>query len=101
MSFVIYLIRVVMRSVFYPFRSLNKPPHYVVFTLEGRYADIPPPKQGFLKRKLTPRETSIKELGERFEHVACDRRVRGVILHISSIKLSMAQLRPCGALCES
>ena len=93
MPFVIYLIRVLMRSVFYAVRSLKKPPHYVVFTLEGRYADIPPLKQGFFRRKLTPRETSIKELGEQFEHVACDRRVRGVILHISSLKLSIAQLQ--------
>jgi len=93
MSYVKHLIRVLMRFVFYPFRFLKKAPHYVVFTLEGTYADIPPLKQGFLKRKLTPRETSIKELGEQFEHVACDRRVRGVILHISSLKLSTAQLQ--------
>jgi hypothetical protein len=53
MAFVIYLIRVLMQSVLHLVRSLKKPPHYVVFTLEGRYPDIPPLKQGFLRRKLT------------------------------------------------
>jgi len=93
MLHVIYAVRVLLRSFFYPLRLLKKPPDYVLFTLEGEYPDIPDPKQGFLRRKLLGKKLSLLELGEQFEQVARDRRVRGVVLHIASLKLSVAQLQ--------
>lgn len=93
MPFVIYAVRVLFRYLFYLLRLLNKSPDYVLFTLEGEYPDIPLPKQGFLKNRLLPKRMSLMELGEQFEHVAADRRVRGVVLHIAGLKLSVAQVQ--------
>lgn len=93
MSYLIYVIRVLLRSFLSPLRLLKRPPDYVLFTLEGEYPDIPSPKQGFLRRKLLGKKLSLLELGERFEQVAHDRRVRGVVLHIADIKLSIAQIQ--------
>ena len=93
MLYAIYAIRVLLRSFFYPLRLLKKPPDYVLFTLEGEYPDIPEPKQGFLRQRLLGKKLSLLELGEQFEQVARDRRVRGVVLHIASLKLSLAQLQ--------
>ncbi|HDL85979.1 MAG TPA: signal peptide peptidase SppA [Candidatus Acetothermia bacterium] len=89
----IYAVRVLFRSFFYPFRLVKKPPDYVLFTLEGEYPDIPDSKQGFLRRKLLGKKLSLLELGEQFAHVARDQRVRGVVLHSASLKLSVAQLQ--------
>jgi len=93
MPFVIYVIRVLLRSFFYPLRLLKMPPDYVLFTLDGEYPDIPETKQGFLRGKLLGKKLSLMELGEQFDQVARDRRVRGVVLHIASLKLSVAQLQ--------
>ena len=93
MPFVIYVIRVLLRSFFYPLRLLKMPPDYVLLTLDGEYPDIPEPKQGFLRGKLLGKKLSLMELGEQFDQVARDRRVRGLVLHIASLKLSVAQLQ--------
>ena len=93
MPFVIYVIRVLLRSFFYPLRLLKMSPDYVLFTLDGEYPDIPEPKQGFLRGKLLGKKLSLMELGEQFDQVARDRRVRGLVLHIASLKLSVAQLQ--------
>ncbi len=93
MLHVIYLIRILIRSCFYLLQLLKRPPDYVLFTLEGEYPDLPSPKQGLLRRKLLGKKLSLLELGEQFDHVARDRRVRGVVLHIASLKLSIAQIQ--------
>jgi protease IV len=93
MAFLIYGIRSLLRFLLLPLRLIARTPDYVIFTLEGEYPDLPTPKEGFLRRRLMPKKTSLFELGERFEHVAGDRRVRGVLLHLTGLKLSIAQLQ--------
>ena len=93
MLHIIYAVRVLLRFLFYPLRLLKKAPDYVLFTLEGEYPDIPDPKQGFLRRKLLGKKLSLLELGEQFDHLAGDRRVCGVVLHVAGMKLSVAQLQ--------
>jgi protease IV len=90
---VVYLVRLLLRAVVYPLRFMRKAPDAVVFVLEGAYPDLPAPKEGFLRRRLMPRRTSLFELGQQLEHVACDRRVRGVMLRLCGLKLSMAQIQ--------
>jgi protease-4 len=65
----------------------------VLFTLEGEYPDIPSPKQGLLRSKILGKKLSLKELGEQFDQVANDRKVRGVVINIASPTLSIAQLQ--------
>ncbi len=93
MTLFVYIVRVIFRVLSHPFRLLRRPPDYVLFTLEGAYPDIPLPKQGFLQRRLTPKRVSLMDLGQQFDRVARDSRVRGVILHIAGLKGSMAQLQ--------
>lgn len=93
MAYIVYLIRVLFRVVSYPFRRLQRPPDYVLFTLEGGYPDLPPPKRGVITRLLTPKQGSLLELKDQFERVARDGRVRGVVLHLAGLKGSVAQLQ--------
>ena len=93
MAVAVYLIRILLRALVYPLRLLGRAPDYVLLTLGGDYPDLPAPKEGFVRRRLMPRKTSLFELGRRLEHVAGDRRVRGVVLHLCGPRLSMAQIQ--------
>lgn len=93
MAVVVYLIRILLRTLVHPLRLLGKAPDYVLLTLEGDYPDLPAPKEGFVRRRLMPRKASLFELGRQFEHVAGDRRVHGVVLHLCGLRLSMAQIQ--------
>lgn len=74
-------------------RRLVRPPEYVVFLVEGPLPDLPPPRRGFLERHLAPAPPlSIWELSRRFEAVAGDPRVKGVVLHLRPLGLSPAKL---------
>jgi len=93
MAVVVHLVRVLLRALVYPLRSLSKAPDHVVFTLEGDYSDLPAPREGFLRRRLMPRKLSLYEIGQQLDHVARDRRVRGVVLRLYGVHLTMAQIQ--------
>lgn len=65
---------------------LHKAPDYVVFTLEGPYPAFPPPRGGFLQRRLLPRLLSLADLRQQFRVVAANRRVHGVVLHLRRLR---------------
>lgn len=66
----------------------------MLFTLEGDYPELPPPKPPLWQR-MTQRKPilSMRELGEHFRIVAGDSRIRGVVLHLRPLSMSMAQLQ--------
>ena len=75
-------------------RSIGKPPPYVVFVLEDALPALPDPPRPFWQRPLAGRpRLSIRELGERFEAIGKDARIKGVVLHLRPVEMSMASLQ--------
>lgn len=73
-------------------RSLGKPPGYVIFLLENQLPALPDPPRPFWQRFFTQQPLSVKELGERFDAIARDQRVKGVVLHLRPAQMPMATI---------
>ncbi|HET7418881.1 MAG TPA: signal peptide peptidase SppA [Candidatus Dormibacteraeota bacterium] len=72
-------------------RSFGRPPPYVEFVLEESLPALPDPPRPFWQRFLGVRSRlSVKELGERFDAIGRDRRIKGVVLHLRPTPTSMA-----------
>ena len=74
-------------------RSLGKPPPYVMFVLEQDLPALPDPPRPLWQRFTSRPRLSIKELGERFDLIANDPRIKGVVLHLRPVGMSMATLQ--------
>lgn len=74
-------------------RSIGRPPEYVVFVLDTALPALPDPPRPFWQRFLGPPRLSVKELGERFEAIGRDRRIKGVVLHLRATAMPMATLQ--------
>ena len=74
-------------------RSLGKPPGYVIFVLENDLPVLPDPPRPLWQRFTARPRLSLKELGERFDLIADDPRIKGVILHLRSVGMPMATLQ--------
>ncbi len=75
-------------------RSIGKPPPYVVFVLEDALPALPDPPRPFWQRPFAGRpRVSVRELGERFEAIRKDSRIKGVVLHLRRFDTSMALLQ--------
>lgn len=74
-------------------RSLGKPPDFVIFVLESSLPALPDPPRPFWQRFTARRRLSVRELGERFEAIGRDRRIKGVVLHLRPVAMPMATLQ--------
>lgn len=74
-------------------RSIGRPPDYVLFLLEEELPALPDPPRPLWQRLTSPSRSSLKELGEHFEAVARDTRIKGVVLHLRPAGMSMATLQ--------
>lgn len=74
-------------------RSLGRPPEYVIFVLENDLPALPDPPRPLWQRFTSRQRLSVKELSERFDAIARDPRIKGVILHLRPIGMSMATLQ--------
>src|SRR4029077_9967290 len=74
-------------------RSLGKPPEYVIFVLENDLPALPDPPRPLWQRFTSRPRLSIRELGERFDAIARDRRIKGVVLHLRPVGMPMATLQ--------
>jgi len=88
-----YLIRSVFRALRNAIRGLYRAPDYVLIMLEDSYPELPDPPGPMWQRITTKPRTSLRELGQQFERMATDKRVKGVVLHIRPLQMSMAQLQ--------
>jgi len=88
-----YPLRGMWRLLSNLLRRLAKAPDYVSFTLEGPYAEMAPPRGGFLKRRLTKRRPALRDLRAQLMRVVGDGRVTGVVLRLCPLKMSFAQLQ--------
>ncbi len=74
-------------------RSLRKPPEYVTFLLESDIPALPDPPRPRWQRFLSSSRLSLKELGERFDAIARDSRIKGIVLHLRPVPMPMATLQ--------
>jgi len=74
-------------------RSIGKPPQFVVFVLEEDLPTLPDPPRPLWQRFAARPRLSVRELGERFEAIARDARIKGVVLHLRSVGMPMATLQ--------
>jgi protease IV len=74
-------------------RSIGRPPEYVLFVIEGDLPALPDPPRPLWQRFTGPSRLSMKELGERFEAIADDTRIKGVVLHLRPTPMPMATLQ--------
>lgn len=92
-SYIIYFLRSIFILAGNLLKKGLRPPDYVVFTLHGSYPDLPQPPEGILKHLTRPRIKSLTELEREFMLVAENSRVKGIILHLGSLSLSMAGIQ--------
>lgn len=74
-------------------RSIGRPPEYVVFVIDQNLPALPDPPRPLWQRFLGPQRLSLKELGERFEAIGRDARIKGVVLHLRPVGMPMATLQ--------
>ena len=74
-------------------RSLRKPPEFVLFLLESDLPALPDPPRPRWERLLAKPRSSLKELGEHFDAIARDPRIKGVVLHLRPVPMPMATLQ--------
>ena len=92
MGYLLHVLRLVLWFLGNLRRRLVRPPDYLLFTLTGEYSDYAEPRPNFILRRLRPPRPSLQELADRFEQVAADPRVRGVVLHLRRMQMPGAQL---------
>ena len=74
-------------------RAWGRPPEYVIFVLESDLPALPDPPRPFWQRFTSRPRLSVQELGERFDAIANDPRIKGVILHLRPVGMPMATLQ--------
>jgi protease-4 len=74
-------------------RSIGAPPGFVIFILESDLPALPDPPRPLWQRFTSRPRLSIRELGERFDLIANDPRIKGVILHLRPVGMPMATLQ--------
>src|SRR3977135_1214777 len=74
-------------------QSIGRPPEYVIFVLESELPALPDPPRPLWQRFTSRPRLSVKELGERFDRIANDPRIKGVILPLRPVAMPMATLQ--------
>ncbi|MEO8745900.1 MAG: signal peptide peptidase SppA [Candidatus Dormiibacterota bacterium] len=73
--------------------SFGKPPDFIIFVLEDSLPALPDPPRPLWQRFTSRPRLSVRELGERFDAIARDPRIKGVVLHLRPTGMSMATLQ--------
>lgn len=74
-------------------RSIGRPPEFVVFVLDAPLPALSDPPRPLWQRFVGRPRLTVKELGERFEAIGRDARIKGVVLHLRSAGMSMATVQ--------
>ncbi len=72
---------------------LGRPPDYITFLIEEEMPVLPDPPVPQWQRFFRRQRLSMRELGRRFEAIQKDRRVKGVVLHLRPVPMSLAVLQ--------
>lgn len=90
---ILYPFRYVQWLVSSVRRSIGRPPDYVVFVLEENLPALPDPPRPLWQRFTSRPRLSVKELGDRFDAIGRDARIKGVVLHLRPAGMPMATLQ--------
>ncbi len=93
LAYLVYFVRYLVWMLRNLLRRVKRVPEYVIFTLEGTYPELRPPRGSFWQRRISPPPLSLQELGEQFRTIAGDPRVHGVVLHLRPLNMMFAQLQ--------
>src|SRR6202163_1977682 len=74
-------------------RSIGAPPAFVIFILENDLPALPDPPRPLWQRFTSRPRLSLSELGQRFDAIARDPRIKGVVLHLRPVGMPMATLQ--------
>jgi protease-4 len=74
-------------------RSIGRPPDYVLFLLDEDLPALPDPPRPLWQRFTGKPRLSVRELGDRFEAIGRDQRIKGVVLHLRPAGMPMATLQ--------
>lgn len=72
---------------------IGKPPDYVTFLIEENMPVLPDPPVPAWQRFFRRQRLSVRDLGRRFEAIARDSRIKGVVLHLRPVPMPMAVLQ--------
>ncbi|TME96397.1 MAG: hypothetical protein E6I39_13890, partial [Chloroflexi bacterium] len=72
---------------------LGRPPDYVTFLIEEDMPALPDPPVPPWQRLFRRQRLSVRELGRRFEAIERDPRIKGVVLHLRPVPMSLALLQ--------
>ena len=90
--------------ILFPFRYLwwllgrirnarGAPPDYVIFVLEESLQALPDPPRPLWQRLTSRQRLSVRELSQRFDLIASEPRIKGVVLHLRPVGMPMATLQ--------
>ena len=74
-------------------RSIGRPPDYVEFILEDNLPALPDPPRPLWQRLTGKPRLSVKELGERFDIISKDARIKGAVLHLRPTGMPAATIQ--------
>ncbi len=74
-------------------RSIGRPPDYITLILEEPLPALPDPPRALWQRLTAKPRLSVKELGDRFDAIARDTRIKGVVLHLRPAGMPMATIQ--------
>jgi protease-4 len=72
---------------------LGRPPEYIVLMLENELPALPDPPRPFWQRFVSRPRLSLWELRDRLDAIAKDSRIKGIVLHLRPVPMSMASLQ--------
>ena len=80
---------------------IGRPPEYVTFVFEEELPALPDPPVPLWQRFFNRGRLSVRELGERFDTIGRDSRIKGVVLHLRPVPMSMASAQDLRELVET
>jgi protease-4 len=69
------------------------PPDYLYFLLEGALPEFGPIRTEWWQRFLPNQAPSLQSLGEQFNRIALDPRIKGVVIHLRPLMMPLAHLQ--------
>ncbi len=99
-AYPVYILRLFFTIAANILKKGLRPPEYVTFTLHGSYTDLRRPPEGFLQKRLGPREKSLQELTMELKTVAKSSQVKGIIFFLNKPELSLSQVQSLARVIE-
>jgi len=88
-----YTARNFLRTLDNMRRGRQTAPDYIHYILDGSYPELPAPRTQWWHHLLPAKDDSLQGLSAQFDIIKQDPRVKGVVLHLRPLMMSMAHLQ--------